>query len=126
MGCDGCELWHSGQHLASALLRATSNSDVGAAERNAMVSERLDGRPLSQIYVERDCLCEDLQQKLGLNKAGKQAGVDVIRSAAKCYAGLLGTMRAGRKGYAERLRSQRPSLVGCKKRLDGYRQRSQR
>jgi protein gp37 len=108
MGCDGCELWHSGQQLASALFRATANSDVGAAERNAIVSDALDRRPLSQIYAGRDCLCEDLQEKLGLSKIGKQAAVDVIRSEAKCYAGLLGTMRAGRKGYAERFEEPKP------------------
>jgi len=58
-------------------------------------------RTTSEIYSDREVIADDLTSLYALDKAGRKALVDVVRSASKCYAGLLGTFRAGHKGYAD-------------------------
>src|ERR1019366_3441818 len=40
-------------------------------------------------------------KQYAVGKAGHNDLVDVIRTACKCYAGMLGTFRAAHKGYAD-------------------------
>jgi hypothetical protein len=50
-----------------------------------------------------------LARAFALDEAARDGVVDVIRSGCQCYAGLLGTMRAGHKGYADLF--ERPKLA---------------
>jgi protein gp37 len=56
--------------------------------------------PLSDIYRNRERIAEQLGAAMALSTRERKQVIDAIRSRAKCYAGLLGTMRAGHKGYA--------------------------
>jgi hypothetical protein len=100
MVCDGCELWHSGNQLVSSLVRVIPEGCLRVDGQEA-AETAIDGMQLSQVYTKREDIAEQLGGELKLSKARRQVLVDVIRSRAKCYAGLLGTMRAGHKGYAD-------------------------
>ena len=103
MGCDGCELWPSPakvkRELAQALITLPTNTS--ATDLRKLVYEVVGDRGLSGIYSGREEIAAELAAKLGLDKKAMRVLVDVIRMAAKCYAGLLGTFRAGHKGYAD-------------------------
>lgn len=55
---------------------------------------------MSDIYRDREKLARGVQHALRLPADTKQVITDVVRSRAKCYAGLLGTMRCWHKGHA--------------------------
>jgi len=102
MGCDGCELWPPAAQIAAGIETALQfGSGVPSDIVKAAIRAAVDSRPTSEIYADRDSVAERLQVTLGLSSGDRQAVIDVIRSNAKCYAGLLGTMRAGHKGYAD-------------------------
>ena len=98
MGCEGCELWPGaglvGDKIAAGLaeLGQTPASQV-------MIKNAIDGRPFSAIYADRKNIATQIAGSAP-NKA-RTAVVDSIRRTGKCYAGLLGTMRGGHKGYAD-------------------------
>lgn len=58
----------------------------------------------SEIYENRDGVAEALCGGAGADSPAHlyDALVDTVRRECKCYAGLLGTARAGHKGYADR------------------------
>ena len=60
---------------------------------------------MSEIYGDRESVAGEIGSALGLTGGAPQTVVDVIRRNAKCYAGLLGTFRAGHKGYADNFES---------------------
>jgi protein gp37 len=100
MGCDGCELWPGRGPLLAEVIQQLSGSGGWPADRcRSQVRSVLHGLSLSQIYSRR--------QELGAQIVGENSGgafegvVDAIRRKAKCYAGLLATMRAGHAGYAD-------------------------
>jgi protein gp37 len=66
-----------------------------------LVSEVVSDRDTSELYRDRKAIAAELAEKLGLDKRSTNGLVDVVRSECKCYAGLLGTNRAGHKGYAD-------------------------
>ena len=102
MGCDGCELWPPAAQIATGIETALQfGCGVPSEIVKAAIRAAIDRRPTSEIYADRDSVAERLQITLGLSSGDRQAVIDVIRSNAKCYAGLLGTMRAGHKGYAD-------------------------
>ena len=103
-GCDGCELWPTPNVVKAKLVEAliTMIADAGNKIRlQQLVAEVLGDRDLSDIYLGRKAIAAELASKLGLDRKAIAVLVDVVRKAAKCYAGLLGTFRAGHKGYAD-------------------------
>jgi len=104
MGCDGCELWTPFGRVMlklEALLRsyphAPAKSLVSAAARK--VTNNLS--TTSELYAARKRVAGDLSALLRLPHLAAEALEDIIRKECKCYAGHLGTMRAGHKGYAD-------------------------
>lgn len=57
---------------------------------------------------KREPIADQIGSALALTQPFRWKVADVIRRNAKCYAGLLGTMRTGRKGYADAF--ERPKL----------------
>jgi protein gp37 len=57
---------------------------------------------MSGIYRSRESLAAQIQVAAGLPENARYPLVHVVRRRAKCYAGMLGTNRAGQKGYADR------------------------
>lgn len=103
MGCNGCELWPGRAQIAGAIQKDMPvDKCVPQDVVKAAIQAAINGRPMSEIYAERESVAERLQITLGLSAGARQAVLDVIRSNAKCYAGLLGTMRAGHNGYADK------------------------
>ena len=102
MGCDGCELWPGRAQVASRIQEALP-ANLGFPQNivKAAIQGAINGRPMSELYADRKSVGDRIQITLGLGSRGRHTIVDVIRSNAKCYADLLGTMRAGHKGYAE-------------------------
>lgn len=102
MGCDGCELWKSATAIQAIvlafLLRLTSLS--GPLVRR-MLAEGFDDRVTSEVYRDREAIADELVLHLKLDRQARQQIVDLVRHECKCYAGMLGTFRAGHKGYAE-------------------------
>ncbi len=100
MGCLGCELWKSvgaiAAYLASFIQIGHPNNP---GVRNA-VDQIIGDRTTSELYRDRAAVVSELGHKLGC-RIFHQELVDMIRQDCKCYAGLLGTMRAGHKGYAD-------------------------
>jgi protein gp37 len=76
-----------------------ANGQSETTVRKAVVTV-ISGRATSEIYADREAIADELLAKLDLDKSARVALVDVVRSACKCYAGMLGTFRAGHKGYA--------------------------
>ena len=104
MGCgDGCELWPTPTKVKCELVKtlAILTSNVSTNDLKVLVDAVVGDRDLSSIYRGREALAAELGLKLGLNKKAVSNVVDVARRACKCYAGLLGTNRAGHKGYAD-------------------------
>lgn len=104
MGCDGCELWPSPAKISSTIVAELVVIQPGlppSTELWKMMSSMFGGHDTSWVYANRKAIAAELVEKLGLEKQSINELVDIIRSACKCYAGLLGTNRAGHKGYAD-------------------------
>jgi len=69
------------------------------------IAEIVGGMPTSSLYQSRLGLSQQVAVCLRLSPKVRDGMVDVIRNACKCYAGLLGTMRAGHPGYADQFES---------------------
>jgi len=100
MGCHGCELWLAGgQLVAEVIQQLRSRGGWSADQCQPQLGSVFQGLSPSQIYSRR--------VELAAQIVGEKSGmlfdlvVDAIRRKAKCYAGLLGTMRAGHAGYAD-------------------------
>jgi len=117
MGCDGCELWPGRGKVVSDLAAAikkevgTINGAPTVAMIRKIVSQMVGKRQNSIIYADRNDTANKLANCFQLNKTARIALVDVIRSNLKCYAGLLGTMRADHKGYASQFEEQQAIYV---------------
>jgi protein gp37 len=102
MGCDGCELWPGKGKIVAEI--ATAIIAAGGAQISPniqkFISNLIGDQATSQIYTNRVQLAEELGAKFSLSKPARNGLVDVIRRACKCYAGLLGTMRAWHEGHA--------------------------
>jgi protein gp37 len=122
MACDGCELWPRAGVIKNSIfaavveaMRAQSTSiktrpeeemcngsamrDLVARDLRILIDASVANKPLSAIYRDRKVIAKAIAgQSKGVTY---KAVVDAIRRSAKCYAGLLGTMRAGHKGYAK-------------------------
>lgn len=101
MGCDGCELWPPASAFVRATLERLHDSGVQDPRLRGDVSHALESRLTSEIYQDREAIADALVAKLRLEPHHRQPIIDVIREKCKCYAGMLGTMRGGQKGYAE-------------------------
>ncbi len=110
MGCDGCELWPGKGKIVAELATAIIAAGGGQCSTNIQksISILIGDLETSQIYAKRTQLAEELGAKFSLNKPARAGLVDVIRKACKCYAGLLGTMRAWHKGHASQF--EKPQL----------------
>src|SRR5688572_33443058 len=96
MGCDGCELWpRNAQIVVKIVMRLLQLTALPADGLLCTVRRALGDREMSAAYRDRDQVANEIRSALLLPDAHRQAVVDVIRGLAKCYAGLLGTMRAG-------------------------------
>lgn len=102
MGCDGCELWPAPAKIIAELANsiAARLPGVPVKEIRQSVAAAVGERATSEIYADRMAIAEALAGR-SLSGSVRNELVDVIRSKCKCYAGLLGTMRAGHKGYAD-------------------------
>ena len=109
MGCDGCELWPSNARLVT-LIEATLNSTLGLPRPmlTPVVRQAVGCREMSGIYRDREMVAEEIQAALGTTLGVRTVVLGSIRGAAKCYAGHLGTNRAGHKGYADQF--EQPKL----------------
>jgi len=110
MGCDGCELWPGkakiAAELATAIIAIGEAKSVPVIQRS--VSVLMGDWETSQIYTHRVQLAEKLATHFVLGKSACPDLVDIIRRACKCYAGLLGTMRAWHEGHADQF--EKPQL----------------
>ncbi|MDB6035318.1 MAG: Bacteriophage protein gp37 [Verrucomicrobiales bacterium] len=99
-GCDGCELWSSPAVIIQAIVeRLAALAGLSQEELKERVPGVVGRRDTSAIYKYRLVLAKRITgQKSG---PAFETVVDVIREKAKCYAGLLGTNRAGVKGYVD-------------------------
>jgi protein gp37 len=95
MGCDGCELWPSAGLVSAGIEKELQS--IGLRLSRAALKATLNGHSTSAIYQNREAIALKL---VGSDKRQTGRVVDVVRRHAKCYAGLLGTFRAGHKGYA--------------------------
>jgi protein gp37 len=106
MGCDGCELWPGKAQVIAGIQNelevATSLS--GDPLRSA-IRRAVDDRQMSDIYSDRESVANEISSAFNLSDRVRQRVVDVVRQSAKCYAGLLGTFRAGHNGYADKFES---------------------
>ena len=109
MGCDGCELWPTNARLAT-LIEATLTSTFGLPRPmlTPVVRQAVGCREMSRIYRDREMVADEIQAALGTTLGVRMVVLDSIRRAAKCYAGHLGTNRAGHKGYADQF--EQPKL----------------
>src|ERR1035438_8524644 len=102
MGCDGCELWKPAAAIAAimlAMLLLLTKKPKGIV--TSAVKRVVGDRETSELYRDREQVAEDLAAGLSLTREQQKQVVDVIREECECYAGLLGTMRAGHAGYAD-------------------------
>src|ERR1039458_1551566 len=105
MGCDGCELWPSKSNLLRTLKDTIQASAYPPPE--PMISPALTAvtnqlLETAEIYTARKWVAAELVVKLRLPDLMVDELEEEIRKACKCYAGLLGAMRAGHAGYADR------------------------
>lgn len=114
MGCDGCELWPRNNTIITDLAQFICTGTTTTSYQPKLPTIRktvvavVGGRATSAIYEDRITIADQLAQKLSLAKPVRDGLVDVIRRACKCYAGLLGTMRAAHKGHADQF--EQPKL----------------
>lgn len=109
MGCDGCELWPAVFAIIATLVtKLRLKFDLLQDTVQSAVTLAVGNRKTSDLYREREVVADDLVARLGLNRRARREVIDAIRHQCKCYAGLLGTFRAGHKGYADEF--ERPML----------------
>lgn len=65
------------------------------------VDRAVGDRTTSELYRDREAVAAALALIPGVNPFVQDGAIDIIRRGCKCYAGMLGTMRAGHKGYAD-------------------------
>ena len=106
MGCDGCELWKSAPAIAAIMLTMLIllTKKPKATLRQA-IARAVGDRKTSELYRDRERVAEELATRLNLPREQQKQVVDVVRRQCKCYAGLLGTFRAGHAGYADAFES---------------------
>ena len=106
MGCDGCELWPGQAQVVAGIQKELQlATDVARELLESVIRRAVADRHMSEIYGDRESVAGEIGSALGLTGGAPQTVVDVIRRNAKCYAGLLGTFRAGHKGYADNFES---------------------
>ena len=102
MGCDGCELWKPTAAIATilvAMLVLLTRKPKATVKQ--VVAQAVGARKTSELYRDREHVTEELAANLSLTRDQKKEVVDLVREECKCYAGLLGTFRAGHAGYAD-------------------------
>jgi protein gp37 len=102
MGCDGCELWKPAAAIAAILMTMlflVTKKPKAIVKR--AIARSVGDRKTSEMYRDRERVAEELATRLGLPREQQKQVVDVVRGECKCYAGLLGTFRAGHAGYAD-------------------------
>jgi protein gp37 len=105
MGCDGCELWPGkGKFLSELTMVIIANTiALQTAQAEKTIASIIGTRETSEIYSGRVQIADRLAVRFDLGKPARDELVDVIRKNCKCYAGLLGTLRAGQaKGHADK------------------------
>jgi protein gp37 len=105
MGCQGCELWIPAYAIASQLECCIKRAHHDNFDVQGVVARVVGKRVTSELYRDREGVCAKLASRLGLAKETQTELNDIIRRSCKCYAGLLGTMRAGHPGYADQFES---------------------
>ncbi len=112
MGCDGCELWKPAASLSALLVdRVALAARSPRSTLAPTVASIIGTRTTSELYRDRVALCTRLADETRGGPDDEGLGkhlVTSVRKECKCYAGLLGTFRAGQKGYADRF--ERPKL----------------
>lgn len=102
MGCDGCELWRSAAFIARRILDFLAGfTRLPKAWLETVIFSTISRRETSDLYQERELIAKEIAEKACLDNLARERIVDIIRSECKCYAGLIGTFRAGHKGYAD-------------------------
>lgn len=101
MGCGGCELWSPANVIIADICSTISICNHDGPSVRSTVASLMRGQLTSDIYRSRQSIVVALSQKLRLGAAMSEAVEDVIRKHCACYAGLLGTQRAGHPGYAD-------------------------
>jgi len=106
MGCDGCELWKPASAIRTVLLKLLLGQ-TSWPERTLrqQLADVLGDRTTSDIYRDRERVAAEVVHRLGGNAEMGLMLIDTIRRECKCYAGLLGTFRAGHSGYADTFES---------------------
>ena len=105
MGCDGCELWPGTGKIVSELTLVIIANTIALpmTEVQKTISSIVGNRETSEIYSDRVQIADRLAAHFHLAQPARHELVDAIRKACKCYAGLLGTIRAGQaKGHADK------------------------
>jgi protein gp37 len=105
MGCAGCELWIPKRKLLRRLAVAICSTPARPTTEKVIIALEFITADLeftSQIHFNRIAIIAQLAIQFALSPADCQGLEKVIRSACKCYAGLLGAARPGRPGYANR------------------------
>jgi len=106
MGCDGCELWKPAAAIPAILLDLLPGLTSSPREVvQKLLTQVLASRTMSEVYRERKKIAARLAEEWELNPKARDQIVDVIRRECKCYAGLLGTKRAGNPGNVEAFES---------------------
>jgi len=102
MGCLGCELWPKPAKIRVEMARELKSIAPRTNHKLTKVIKKVIGqRKTGEIDRDREWIADQLQNWLGLTDQQRDILVDVIRRLCKCYAGKLGTMRAGHPGYAD-------------------------
>lgn len=105
MGCDGCELWPPKPkvlRIIKEFIQASANPPAEPLISPALTAVTNQLLKTSEIYTARKWVAAELEAKLRLSAPMVDELEEEIRKACKCYAGLLGAMRAGHAGYADR------------------------
>lgn len=102
MGCKGCELWPGLSHLLTTIEQGIGKeSCINSQQIPTFLRQVLADRKMSDIYRDREAISVTLARSLKAGPGAKTLIADIIRSQAKCYAGLLGTMRSCHPGHAK-------------------------
>ena len=101
MGCDGCELWMPAKAIVSEVVSLVSGLNQGGSPPRVAVAQSVGERTTSELYRDRQAVAAAVALAFGGAPVIHEGVVDIIRRRCKCYAGMLGTMRAGHKGYAD-------------------------
>ena len=102
MGCTGCELWPSRSKIIVILRELLPPLTLSTQEEvNGHLVQIFGDRSTSEVYRDREEIADNLAKKLDLSRYGREQVIDAIRRECKCYAGFLGSNRAGNKGHAD-------------------------